>query len=100
MSFCTIVLYIHVHRRMKPSLRGAEILRSLTWYTLLLMSCLQQSHVQFPDSNFWKATYRLGQNYRDTWHFVSSLTLALNFSLPKPNVFRISFFMDCAIVSM
>ena len=32
--------------------------------------------------------------------FVSSLTLALNFSLPKPNVFRISFFMDCAIVSM
>ena len=32
--------------------------------------------------------------------FVCSLTLALNFSLAKPNVFQISFFMDCAIVSM
>ena len=32
--------------------------------------------------------------------FVCSLTLALNFSLAKPNVFGISFFMDCAIVSM
>ena len=35
----------------KSKMRGAEILRSLTWYTLLLMSCLQQSHVQFPDLN-------------------------------------------------
>ena len=32
--------------------------------------------------------------------FVCSLTLALNFSLAKPNVFRISFFMDCVIVSV
>ena len=32
--------------------------------------------------------------------FGSSLTLALNFSLAKPDVFQISFFMDCAIVSM
>ena len=32
--------------------------------------------------------------------FVCSLTLALNFSLAKLSVFRVSFFMDCAIASM
>ena len=32
--------------------------------------------------------------------FVYSKTLALNFSLAKPNICRISFFMDCAIVSI